>query len=277
MKLNTKVLKTLLAIAFFATTLTSCLEEKPLQDDPPGPAEALSGMQSAFVQATGGITPLEMGKEEWALFRVSARLYTGAFQGLGYQAAQVVEASNGNLALENETYQTRDLSILITDYDEPQGTEEPPIGLQKEWKCRFVTPPYYLWYGDCELPPEQNFWLFSGIDEPKEKIFFSLAKYSKKEKLPEALINDNRCYNFANCEIDVNYVEYDMIGKDENGEIKRIHYVTSFSGELPYLASNIKTCYTISLNIDGTKHPAEVCRELINFKPGQQPPPSNDN
>ncbi len=272
-----KSLKLASLVALMALVLTSCLEEKPLQDDLPGTAVGLSGIQNAFVQATGGITPMEMGQDEWALFRISARLYTGSFQGLGYQAAQVLDAANEVLTLEGNSYNTRDLSVLVTDYDEPTGTEEPPISLQKEWKCRFITPPYFLWYSDCELPPEQNFWLFSGLEEPKENIFFSLAKYTKKEKLPAALIKEGRCYGFENCEIDVNYLEYDMIGKDANGDTQRVHYVTSFSGELPYLASNIKTCYNILLEVEGSKHPAEVCRELINFIPGKEPPPPNHN
>lgn len=248
-------------------SIASC-DSPPLENDKPGAAETLVSMQNAFIKASDGITPMEMKKDEWALFRLSAQLYTGGFQGMGYKAAQVVDVADGTINVEGNNYDTRNLNIVVTDYKEPTGNEDPPIDIQKEWACKFVKPPYYLWYGDCQLPPEQNFWIFAGVSEPETPVFFSLAKYSKKEKLPQQLIDEGRCYNFENCEINVNYLEYDMIGKNSDGEDARVHYVTSFSGDLPYLASNLKTCYSTLVEIQGQKHPAQICQELVNFKPG---------
>jgi hypothetical protein len=266
--MNKKIVTLFFAIAM-SLSVTSCLDEVPLVDDPPGPAESLSNMQKSFVDATNGITPMQMKKDEWALYRIKAKLYTGDYQGLGYKAAQVLSTADGNVTVDNNVYDTNDLGIVVTDYKEPVNGADPVVDVQKEWDCKFIKPPYYLWYGECTLPPEQNFWLFAGITEPATPIFFSLAKYSQKEKLPQKLIDENRCYGFENCEIMVNYLEYDIIGKDgTTGEEKRLHYISSFSGELPYLASNLKTCYTTLLEIDGQKHPAEVCQEVVDFKPG---------
>ena len=263
-------IKILLLSALIMLTTTSCLEDKPLEDDDPGAPETLLSVQNAFVKATNGLTPESMKKDEWALFKIYARLYTGEYQGLGYRAAQVLKSEDGIIQIESDSYDIKDLNILVTDYAEPESTEEtPPIDLQKEWNCKFVKPPYYLWYGDCELPPEQNFWVFNSLTEPSTPIFYGLQAYTKKQKLPQIMVDEGRCYGFENCEIDVNYLEYNMVGLDENGKKKRLHYVTSFSGELPYLASNLKTCYSTLLNVDGKFHPAEVCQELINFTPGQ--------
>lgn len=260
---------TTLFFAFIMIFVIASCDSPPLENDAPGAAQSLSNMQNAFVKATNGVTPEEMKKNEWALFKISAKLYTGEFQGLGYKASQVLESSDGSVTIENNNYDTKNLTIVNTDYSEPKGDEDPPISLQKEWDCKFIKPPYYLWYSECQLPPEQNFWIFSSITEPTTPIFFALSKYTKKEKLPQALIDEGRCYGFANCEIDVNYLEYDMIGKDSDGTEKRVHYVASFSGQLPYLASNLKTCYSTLIDIEGKKHPAQICQELVNFKPGE--------
>lgn len=263
-----KQIKVLFFVCAVALSIASC-DSPPLENDPPGTAESLSNMQNSFVKATNGITPNGMKKNEWALFRISAKLYTGEFQGMGYKASQVLETKDGSVTIENNNYDTKDLTIVNTDYSEPKAGEEPPISLQKQWDCKFIKPPYYLWYSECQLPPEQNFWIFSSITEPTTPIFFGLTKYTKKEKLPQILIDEGRCYGLENCEINVNYLEYDMIGEDSNGETKRVHYVTSFSGELPYLASNLKTCYSTLIEIQGNKHPAQICQELVNFKPGE--------
>jgi hypothetical protein len=265
--MNNKI-KTLLFAIAITLSVTSCLEQVPLDNDTPGPPQSLANMQSSFVNATDGLTPMEMKKDEWALYRIQAKLYTGEFQGLGYKAAQVLDSTDGTITVEDKNYDTRNMSIAITDYKEPVNGGEAEVEVQKQWDCKFVKPPYYLWYGDCPLPPEQNFWVYQGISEPATPIFFSLARYSKKEKLPQVLIDENRCYGFENCEITVNYLEYDIFGKDAAGKNKRVHYIASFSGELPYLASNLKTCYTTLIELNGEEHPAEVCQELVNFNPG---------
>lgn len=266
-----KVLLFALAMVLF---VTSCLEEKPLENNRPVGPESLLNMQRAFIAATNGITPLALGKNEWALYRISARLYTGPFQGLGYQSVQVMATTNSAITVEGANYNTRNDKIVITDYKEPTTPEEienPVIDLQKEWDCNFVKPPYYLWYGDCPLPPEQNLWVFGGISEPTVPIFYDLTVRNAKQKLPQKLIDDGRCYNLPNCEINVTYLEYDMIGK-VGGQDKRIHYVSSFTGDLPYLASNIKNCYSTLLEVNGDNHPGEVCQELLDFIPGETPP-----
>ncbi|MES2770192.1 MAG: hypothetical protein V4596_13685 [Bdellovibrionota bacterium] len=270
-----KTIKFLLFAVTMTLSITSCIEDKPLENDKPVNPQTIQNMRQAFVDATDGATPLLMGHGEWALFRIQAKLYTGDFQGLGYKAAQVVDAKNGDMTVEGNLYHNRDLRILLTDYKEPSSPEEmenPVIELQKEWPCTFVKPPFYIWWTDCPLPMEQNFWVFNSIQEPEVPIFYSLAKYVVKEKLPKKMVDEGRCYNFVNCEINVTYLEYEMYGKDENGEDKRVHYVTSFSGDLPYLASNLKTCYSTLLDLEGKKHPAEVCQLMVDFKPGSTPP-----
>jgi hypothetical protein len=267
-----KIFKTLILAIAMILSVNSC-KETPLENDPPGKPQSLSDMKSAFIDATNELTPMEMKKDEWALFRIKAKLYTGEFQGLGYKSAQVIGTADGSIMDNGTNYDTKDFNIVVTDYKEPVGNNDPEVDVQKEWDCNFVKPPYYQWYGECTLPPEQNFWTFQGISEPEKPLFFSLARYTQREKLPQKLIDEGRCYNFVNCEIDVNYLEYDMIGKDGNGQEKRVHYVSSYSGQLPYLASNLKTCYTTLIEIPDShgqpqQHPAQVCQELVNFKPG---------
>lgn len=276
-------MKNTFKILFFALTMTfsvsSCLEDKPLENDKPIGAQSLQNMRQAFIKATDGATPLIMGKDEFAVFRISAKLYTGDFQGLGYKSAQVLDASNSTTVIEvdgaNKTFNTRNLKVLLTDYKEPVDDQTPPeIELQKEWSCTFLKPPYYIWWDNdiCPLPPEQNYWVFAGLSEPETSIFYNLKMTRGKQKLPKKLIDENRCYGFENCEINVVYMEYDMFGKDSNGMDKRIHYVSTFSGDLPYLASNIKNCYSTLLDVGNDVHPGEICQELVDFQPGAPSP-----
>lgn len=264
-------IKILLFALAMTLSVTSCLEEEKLTTDKPVNPQSLLDMQKYFVKATNGLTPLTMGKDEWALYKIEARLYTGQFQGLGYKTAQALSAENNIITVEGKDYNTRNLNIVVTDYKEPTNEQEqqnPIIDVQKEWNCKFVKPPYWIWYGECSLPMEQNLILFQGLSEPSEPIFFDPKMYTKKEKLPKKMVDEGRCYNFENCELDVTYLEYDIWGKGSDGENKRIHYVTSFSGELPYLASNIKTCYTTVVEVNNNEHPAEVCQTLVDFQPG---------
>lgn len=274
-------MKTKIRFLLFALTMvfsvTSCLEDKPLENDKPVGSQSLSNMQRAFVYATNGATPLMMGKNEFAVFKITAKLYTGEFQGLGYKTAQVIDASNSSITVDSTAYNTRNLKVLMTDYKEPTTPEEeqnPVIEVQKEWGCTFIKPPYYLWYDQtmCPLPPEQNYWVFGGLREPERPIFYNLKMTEGKQKLPQKLIDEGRCYGFENCEINVVQLEYDMFGKDTNGVDKRVHYVTTFSGDLPYLSSNIKTCYSTLLSLGESQHPGEICQELIDLEPGLTPP-----
>lgn len=278
-------MKNQIRLLFFALAMffsvTSCLEEKPLENDPPTGAQSLLNMQRAFISATNGASPMMMGKDEFAVYRISARLYTGQFQGLGFRSAQVIEAANGNTIAQDGNgiefdLKTRNLKIVLTDYKEPTTPEEeqnPVIELQKEWKCTFLKPPYYLWWDDsiCPLPPEQNYWVFAPIEEPTTPIFFNLKTTKGKQKLPQKLIDENRCYGFENCEINVVQLEYDMYGIVDGVE-KRIHYVNTFTPDLPYLSSNIKTCYSTLLTVGDNKHPGEICQELIDLIPGETAP-----
>lgn len=270
-----KTLKVLLLATFVAITTTSCLEEKPLADDPTGEAVQFNSMLQAMVDATGGLTPLDMKTGEFAVFRSYARVYTGPFQEQGYTSAQVLEVGGDSdtTVIDGNTYPIKKITTLVTHYlpvdpDKPDEIEIDPNIPQKEWKCEFVKPPYYVWLGECDLPPEQNFWVFHGLSVPQDPIFFSLAKYKVKEKLPQKMINEGRCYDFANCEIEVTYLEFDLVIKNNDGSTERRHYTIGLSSELPYLASNVRTCFSTKITIDGSQHPIDICQELIDFKPG---------
>jgi len=276
MKNKIKLLCFTLAMVF---SVTSCLEDKPLENDKPVGPQSVQNMRRAFIAATDGATPLLMGKEEFVVFRVYARLYTGEYQGLGFKSAQVLEAANALTHAQDENgnqfdLQSRNFKILLTDYKEPVGTNPPEIDVQKEWSCTFLKPPYYIWWDNdfCPLPPEQNYWVFAPIQEPETPIFYNLKATSAVQKLPKKLIDEGRCYGFENCEITVIRLEYDIFGKDSNGMDKRIHYISTYSPSLPYLASNVKTCFSTLLTLGNDQHPGEICQELYDVKPGEAPP-----
>lgn len=269
------LLKLIFLLALIAP-LTSCLEEKPLSDsplseEPLGAAVELTAMQNEFLRASGFLTPEGMKKGEWAYFRSYARLYTGNYQDQGYTTAQVLETS----PIENENIDgvavpIKKINTLMKYYlpishpdDIPQ---EDPNDPAKEWACKYATAPYYQWYGECSLPPEQNLWVFHYLGTPSEPIFFGLQKSSGKVKLPEKMIKEGRCYNFENCEIAVNILKYDIVFKNSNGGKERRRYTTTFAPQLPYLASNIKTCFASEITIDGNKHPIDFCQELVDFR-----------
>ncbi len=269
-----KHLKITLFALLMMISVTSCLEEKPLTDDPKGEGVQFDNMMQAFIDASGGLTPMNMKQGEFAVFRNYARVYTGAFQEQGYTAAQVLEVGGDSdtTIIDGNSYPIKKINTLVTHYlpvdpENPDQIEIDPNVPQKEWKCEFVKPPYYLWLGECELPPEQNFWVFHGLSVPQDPIFFSLSKYKKKQKLPQKLIDEGRCYDFANCEIDVMYLEFDLIIENNDGTTERRRYSVGLTSELPYLASNVKTCFSTRITINGTKHPVDICQELVDFKP----------
>lgn len=267
-----KKLKVLFFAIAMSFSITSCLEDKPLENDVLQGPQSLASMQNEFVKATGGNNPMTMKVGEWAYFRNYAKTFTGNYFQTGFKSAEVFAVEDGSFEWDDDdghhTHPTKKWNIVLTDYGPIKQEGDPaPVVLQKEWKCTFLNPDYYLWIGgDCPLPMIQDFWVFFPISEPEKPIFFSLAKYSQREKLPEIMVKEGRCYDFKDCEIEVNYLEYD-IAMYSDGEYVRYHYFTSFSPDLPYLASNNKQCLTTLYEHEGQKIPAQVCQELIDFRP----------
>lgn len=271
MKLYSKVL----LLAFILLSVASCMEDKPLEDEKLGPPVEFLSMQQAFVDATAGVTPLNMKVGEYANFRSEARLYTGDFIQQGSDSSQVIDLgpSNDEIIIDGNAYPIQKSSTVIRNFLPIQNDGDPliedPAFPAKQWNCQFVKAPYYLWLESCELPPEQNLWIFQPIQVPTEPIFFSLAKYTGKQKLPKKMIDEGRCYGLPNCEMEVTYLEYDLVFHKSDGTRERRHYLTGFSKQLPYLASNVQTCFSTLYTHEGKKHPADICRVLIDFSPGQ--------
>lgn len=256
-------------LGLLCTAMVGCLKNEPLTNDS-DVSEKMSMIQNELSQATRGLNPNSMQVGEWALFQYYARLYTSPYQRTGYSAHQVLKKNYDTVDVDGTLIDIAKIDVLETNYNEPENPDDtPPISLQREWNCQFALPPYSMWANDCDLPPYQNFLLFYPLQtDDNLRYFYNFKKTFERVKLPRALVDENRCYNFTNCEYEATIIEFDLITY-ENGERKRLHVKNTFNNQLPYLASNPKQCISTLVEVGNQMHPYEICRELVNFKYGE--------
>lgn len=259
-------LKFLFLGAALGLVATACVQEKKFEKAAKHPATVTSVLD-VLEKASHGNTPASLKKDEWVLFQYKARIFTGGYVSQGYEAFQVLSTTPDTITLSDGTVvNVNDLAIADTTY---KDGDPPVVDIQKEIDCKFAPTPYNLWATDCPLPPYQDYLLYNAIQDNGEEVFFNVNTYSRTVELPPTVVANNHCYDFENCKIHLNFVEFDIY-QTISGKKRRVHVTNSFNGNLPYLATNYSQCLnTIVENSDGQEVPYESCRVLVDFQYGQ--------
>ncbi len=258
-------------------TLLSCVKAGKLEDDGQVSNSVTEAFQ-AFSRATQGTNPDSLKKNEQAFFYSIAKTYLNEYSVVAVESYKILNLDyNGSFTTsDGTTYRATNVFLQQTDYSLPTNEHPTPSPVKSvEIDLQLVPSPYLIWVKNGgNMPPYQDYWLYSGFEDNGEKLFYNLKTYDRVEKLPQKLIDENRCYGFAQCEITLHYVEFDVYQKNpDTGKIQRYHITNSFTGQLPYLASNPKQCLDTNVTVKNSQGqdievPYQVCRILTDFVPG---------
>ena len=100
---------------------------------------------------------------------------------------------------------------------------------------------------------------------PETVTYHGLQVFHRKMKVTEF---KSDCGGYANCEIQVTQVKFDQIYRN-NGKQEVRKYDFTTSSDVPYVALNLKSCFSVTIDVNGQPLPVTQCSRVKNF--GNQP------
>lgn len=91
--------------------------------------------------------------------------------------------------------------------------------------------------------------------------YHGLQVFHRKMKATEYKTN---CGNFANCEVEISEVKFDQVYRI-NGKQEVRKYDFIMSKDVPFLAMNLKSCVSGTIDVNGQPLPVTQCSRVKNF------------
>ena len=96
---------------------------------------------------------------------------------------------------------------------------------------------------------------------PEGVTYHGLQVFHRKMK---ATFFKTDCGSFANCEIEVTQVKFDQVYKN-NGKQEVRKYDFTTSKDVPFVAMNLKSCISGTIDVNGQALPVTQCNRVKNF------------
>ncbi len=273
-----------LALIILLSLLTGCLRDASLDTDKKDEVSAAKIVDEILRHAPTPDT-LNAGDKAWTAHY--ARTFTNPFTVIEQNTYEVTKKQ---YAEEN----TDDGPVKYNLYDIKHINADPNGNIIqiREGQCRLILDPLLGWYPECAimLPPFQDqFYVLSAGErsstmgfmsplsyrssnvQPMATKFYNLKSKFGKLSLPPKMISAGKCFDFSNCEVPGQIIEFDLQGENNAGLSSRQHYTLTVSNGLPYMASNLETCVSYQTLVDGNPALVDECFRVLDFDVAQNP------
>ncbi len=153
------------------------------------------------------------------------------------KVADIVEELIGTINQNDGTFETRTLQTVILFKDGQQKSETKEA------------------VGYAPVP-------FALCPSGDSVGYYGLQVYHRKAKATDYR---DTCGDFANCEFDITEVKFDQLVKLSDGrqDVRRFDFI--IGNNLSYIAKNLKSCMSGTVQVDGQPVPITQCSTVQNF------------
>lgn len=262
-----------LALIIFLSLITGCIEPPDDTDTGPRQPTDLTEISNVLLDASSRPDTLKSGDFVWV--GVFSKTFTNPFDIQAQYTYEVTSSKNGTGSI-GET------NVNFTDYHVKHGIYDLKGNLVQmaENDCTLVKSPVpefspdIGWWGEqCKLgdysglPPYQDmFWIMHMPYGTSERFkFYNLTVTPKTRSLPIQMVNQNKCYNFANCEVHGQQIEFEIDDHASEAPSNYRRFSIFVTKELPYLVSNLSSCIKYQVKINQSTVNVENCNEVLDF------------
>jgi hypothetical protein len=107
---------------------------------------------------------------------------------------------------------------------------------------------------------------FGLCPSPSNVSYHGLQVFHRKEAVTDYA---ESCGSYTNCQIDITEIRVDQVVKDSDGTQGVRKYDFILSKDVPYVAKDLSTCMTGTIEVNGQQVPVSQCVIVRNF--GRQP------
>jgi len=101
---------------------------------------------------------------------------------------------------------------------------------------------------------------------PQQVTYHGLRVYRRQSKVTEF---KDSCGSYENCEIEITEIKFDQVFRFNDGRQDMRKYDLVLSKDVPYIARNLKSCMSGTIDVNGQPLPVTQCSVVKNF--GNQP------